>query len=278
MSILFSKNFINYCLFLTSASLAFSCQNNAKQSPDVAIITYDKSKQSDTISVAPTKTIEANPNESKNLVYSWLDNLNIRDKPNAKGKVVAVVQNDEALGLLGEKTSQPETVVLRGVAYNDLWLKVVTKDKIEGWVFGGCVKLKGEVKGNQPITDEKFDFPYFGSFDLTTWKKMATKDLSGGDAETKVYTYQKDTGIMEITKTNVGEYGYSRTYKLMDAKKKLLKSRIFEYNTDPYKVFIETVTDYTTHPAEKHTRSQKMNSHFILLKDEPLMVNGAWNK
>ncbi len=51
------------------------------------------------------------------------------------------------------------------------WYKVRTSDGKEGWVFGGAVKQENEIKGNDIITKEKFDFPYFGKFDLSSWSK-----------------------------------------------------------------------------------------------------------
>ena len=113
--------------------------------------------------------------QTKDLLYAWVDKLNIRDTPKLEGKTIASVDNQEALEFTGEKSRQSETIVLRGVAYDEPSLKVITSDQKEGWVFGGAVKRKGEDKGNGLMTETDFDLPYFGRFDLKDWTRQPSK-------------------------------------------------------------------------------------------------------
>lgn len=231
-----------------------------------------------------TTEVTSNPGEdavpkklqASDVLYTWVDQLNLREAPDRKSKVVATIQSEEPLAYTGERSDQHETIVLRGVAYEEPWLQVTTANQVEGWVFGGAVKRKEETKGNALINDQQFDFPHFGRFDLKTWEKVKTNNESGGDAEIDITTYQKGNQILEITKSDVGEYGYSRSYKLMDANKKMLNLRELKFDVDPQFAITETVTDYTKQPAKQYMRSQKINKHFMQLNAIPEMANGPW--
>lgn len=209
-------------------------------------------------------------------VYAWVDRLNIRDAANTSGKRVAAATEQDVLEFTGKKTEKTETIVLRGVAYNEPWLKVRTNDGKEGWVFGGAVKREGEEKGNDPISDGQFFFPHFGRFDLSTWEKTSSVDKSGGDAETDVSTYTKGGRILEIEKTDVGEYGYTRRYKLMESSGKVLKARAFAFEGNGLNELKETVNIYTSNPPKKYVRTQKLDKHYMQLGSRPVMVNGTW--
>ena len=80
------------------------------------------------------------------------------------------VSDKQPLIFTGERSDKPETIVLRGVAYYEPWLKIKVDDNNEGWVFGGAVKRKDEEKGNAEMTATKFDFEKFGQFNLSSWK------------------------------------------------------------------------------------------------------------
>jgi len=228
--------------------------------------------------ISPENEALSSSLNTKDLVYAWVDKLNIRDAPNLAGKTVTTVKSDEALEFTGEKSTKTEEIVLRSVAYVESWLKVITSDKIEGWVFGGAVKRKKEKKGNPPISEDKFDFPYFGKFDLSEWKEGNTKEEGGGDADISTTTYQKDNQTLEISYINVGDYGYGWSHKLMDAKGKTLKERDFDFALADGSVLSETVKDYTSNPPVQYFRRQNLKKHHSQLNDLPRMVNGEWTE
>ena len=189
------------------------------------------------------------------------------------------VTEQEALEFTGEKSNGTEEIVLRGVAYDEPWLKVKTKDGTEGWVFGGAVKREGETKGNDPISDDQFFYAHFGRFDLSTWKKISSEDGSGGDYTGTATTYEKGGRLLEIAIGDMGEYGYSRSYKLMEGNKKVLKERTFSFNADAeFREATEMVKVYTTNPPTQYQRSQKMKFHHSQMNSLPMMVNGAWTE
>lgn len=83
----------------------------------------------------------------ENQVIAWVDNLNIREQPNIKSKVVAQAKEHDVLTLTGEKTDFSETISLRGQTYTEPWVKVKTAAGIEGWAFQGAIRRPGEDKG-----------------------------------------------------------------------------------------------------------------------------------
>lgn len=215
------------------------------------------------------------PFQEKELIYAWVDKLSVRDTPSLKGKLIASLKTDDALEVTGEKSEQTEIIVLRGMVYNEPWINVTMPDGSNGWVYGGAVKHKDESKGNELITNQKFDFPYFGKYNLTSWEKSTAKDESGGDAEIETTVYKKDNQTLEVSIVEVGEYGYSRYYTLKDENGKVLKERAFNFSAD-IKEMTETVKDFTT--STLYERKQKIGVHYAQLNAKPVMVNGSWNK
>ena len=146
-----------------------------------------------------------------------------------------------------------------------------------GWVFGGAVKQEDEEKGNVPISDTDFTFPYFGKYNMENWKNLGSRDESGGDAAITTTTYQKGLRLLEISIVEVGDYGYIRSYKLMDDSRKLLRERTLNFTADmEFQELTETIKNYTTDPKKVYTRMQKIHKPLALLNNKPLMVNGSW--
>jgi hypothetical protein len=256
-----------FILLLAGVSLLLSCTTNDKT---------ETTETEETTTPTPAPPENMNSLSANEDVYAWVNNLNIREKPEMGSKVVATAIEQEALEFTGDKSAAPETIVLRGMAYAEPWLKVKTKDGTAGWVFGGAVKRKDETKGNDPISDDRFFYPLFGRFDLADWKKISDLDESGGDAEIITASYQKGGRVLEISRVDVGEYGYSSSYKLIDREGNVLRTRSFEFVGDGLNELNETVNDYTTNPPKKYIRTQKLNKHYMQLNGRPVMANGAW--
>ena len=275
-------NFKFTLLILTAVIFTFSCgsdtksNNNTSTSELTTTNSTDSEQQQKAAQEKVIQTVDSKPFQEKDMIYAWVDKLNIRDNASLKGKAIAAADSDDALEFTGTKSGKAETIVLRGVAYNDLFYKVVTKDGKEGWVYGGAVKRKGEKKGNAPITDSKFDFPYFGSYDLSEWKKISTKS-EGEETDITITTYKKGNQYLEVTKADRGEFYYGYDYKLMDKSKKILKERNFNFTVDmDLREVSETVKDYTQSTPQQYSRSQKLDKHFFQLNARPLMVLGNW--
>ncbi|WP_298418371.1 SH3 domain-containing protein [uncultured Kordia sp.] len=253
-------------LFLVFLFISCGSDTSKKETPET---------NTDTTS----KTEATTEKEDNNTYYVWVDNINVRKTPNTKGKVIGTYKPQE-IKFTGTISENKDIIVLRSVVYDDYWLKVTTKGNKKGWVYGGAVKNEGDDIGNEIITDEQFDFIHFGKFDLTTWKNISIKNEEAGDAETQITTYHKDGKILEISKSEFGEYGYEYRYVLKDSKHNILKEREFYFMVDggAYEnrvmELIEIVKDYTN--KVQYTRSQKTSKHFMQMNAKPLMVNGVW--
>jgi len=83
---------------------------------------------------------------------------------------------------------------------------------------------------------------------------------------------------MKITKTEVGEYGYSRTYQLIGPNNETLKVRDLDWASDAENghKLTETVYDFESEPAVKYVRSEAFEKHFMQLKSAPETVKGEF--
>ena len=68
-----------------------------------------------------------------------LDQLRLREEPGAKGLEVAKLLNGTKLIDLGEVSDFSTKVKLRGINYNEPWIKVKRAEGQEGWVYAGGV-------------------------------------------------------------------------------------------------------------------------------------------
>ena len=72
--------------------------------------------------------------------YANVDNLNLRDEPNLKGKVIHTAKEADLLQFAGSIEGEELTLTLRGVEYTSRWYKVMDpKTENVGWVFGGAI-------------------------------------------------------------------------------------------------------------------------------------------
>lgn len=246
-----------------------ACKNDKAAGPEET-----KPSTSTAPAAAPDETNESATTPAGNIRYTWVDQLNVRDQPNTKGKVVARVKPNEPLTLTGETSPESETIVLRGVAYHEPWFRITTADKKDGWVFGGAVKKEDEMKGNGVMREDELDFPIFGVFKLSEWEKLPSESGEVGDAEYERDRYRAPNGqVLEIDLTDLGEYGYTNSYSLKDAKGNLLKERNLNLSVDvEMRLLTETVTDHTDIPAKRYVRTQEIMSRNV----EPQMASGAW--
>ncbi len=207
-------------------------------------------------------------------VISWVQKLNIREQPNTKAKVVGSAKENESLTLTGNKSDQTETIELRGKTYTEPWIEVKTADGTTGWVFGGAVKKIGEDKGNALNTSTQFTLPHFGTFDLSTWKKMASRDDSEStELDVTTDVYQRGNQTLEITVSDMGEFHWDKNYKLLDANKKVLKERVAMITIDPH-ALTETVKDFNG--GKLYTRRNEFKTYQKYDESKPILAKGDW--
>ena len=289
MNNLFHNYYKSTILIFTLIIFVMSCQSDTtksdsptKDATENESLAKDASENetptSSPIETVSTETEIVEPTAIVEVLFPWVDKLKIRDASNLIGNTIATVDRKDALGFTGEQSEQPEEIVLRGVVYDEHWLKVITPGKEEGWVFGGAVQRKGEQKGTSPLRDKKFSFPHFGNFDLSTWKDLGTQ-TGGDEVDFSTTTYQKRNEILEVVTTDVGEFHYGYDYKLMDGQQKILKTRSFSFTAAPdgsTNEIVETVKDFMIN--KEFTRKQNLRAHFYQLNAKPKMVNGTWSE
>lgn len=259
---------------LLIAVFVISCESDKKENEPKS----DNEKQTQQAEETTPLEVVSETKDFKNddVVYTWVDNLNIRDAANTKGKVVTKVSDKQPLVFTGERSDKAETIVLRGVAYYEPWLKIKVDENNEGWVFGGAVKREGEEKGNAEMTAKKFNFENFGQFDLSSWKLVSTKDTGGEEVDATTKTYTKGGETLTIEESSMGEFYYGYNY-VWSKNRKTVKERNFSFGVggdiDDF-VVIETVKDYTT--SKQYERQQAINKHFYSLNAKPTMARGKW--
>ncbi|MBC6996121.1 SH3 domain-containing protein [Neolewinella lacunae] len=208
------------------------------------------------------------------ILFAWVDDLNLREAPKTSSPVVATLQVNDALIFHGEKTDFTEKIALRGQTYDEPWLKVTTKKDQTGWVFGGAVRRQGEAKGTPQSKEGLIDIAHFGRYELSRWEKETETTESVGDADITRTTYSLGTQLLRITSYETGEYGYGRTYRLLGSDGEVLKARELDWSSDPTHTLTEKVYDFTQTPARAYLRSQVFTEHFSRLQPRPETVEG----
>ena len=136
---------MKYILISICLTLIFNCKG-------------DSAPASESVKQAPVEVfIEEKP--AQIMVYAWVDKLRLREKPDTKSGIVKELAEGEALVFTGEKTDFSQKINLRGVMYDEPWMKVITAEDKVGWVFAGGVKLYQQ-------TTDKSNSPYDQCFQL----------------------------------------------------------------------------------------------------------------
>lgn len=112
---------------LTLFIICFSCK-------DTKSVESEKSAEEN-----PTSQTEENPDNV--LIYAWVNNLRIREKPDTKAPIITEVKEGTELEYLEQKTDFTQKINLRGTVYDEPWLKIKTLEGKQGWVYGGAVKF-----------------------------------------------------------------------------------------------------------------------------------------
>ena len=237
--------------------------------------------KNDKINEADVSKEETNKEDVNLKRYAWVDNFNIRNEANADAEIVVEIQPKDVLMLTGNTSEKKESIVLRGALYEDYWVEVKTEAGKQGWVFAGAIKKENEKKGNAEITDTKFSFENFGDYDLSKLTLISTEDSSGGDAEGETLVYgippndQLDGPSLAITRTSLGEYGYSVTHQLRGQNGRVIKTRNFNFSNDVREISVEIIPG-PNYPKRIYSKVQKINVSSFGLKSKPILVLGEW--
>lgn len=210
-------------------------------------------------------------------VRAWVDGLFIRARPERGGTIVAQVTADSPLKYTGKRSDSTETIVLRGMAFQEPWLQVRTDDGDEGWVFGGAVTREGEPRGAGYRGEEQFSFPAFGDFDLREWDKQPPFETSTKESKSVIRIYQQGDRRLAVKRTQRDDGTYGRLYTLTTMDGRLLRTRELQYVERPKRALIETVTDYSLQPQETQRRYQLLDRPAADLNARPEIAYGEWS-
>lgn len=259
-------------LFILLALLTYACNSNSDST--------SKNSQSEEAK-AETETGEEQQEQGQayqanETLVAWVDLLNVRAEPNTSGKIVASLRENTMVTYTGERTDNLHTIELRGTSFEEPWLKIRTTDGKEGWVFGGAVQREGENKG---IKRSNMSIGELANLEMSQWAQRNEWKSGAGDAESVTTIYEKGDLTLVIRKTEVGEYGYSRTYDLFDKNYQLVKRRFVDWGGEhPTFSLTETITDLASNPAKTFKRSQVFSKHFFQLKPRPESVQGDFEE
>ncbi len=124
---------INYLLYLI-LFFSFSCNAPAEQE------VYEKEEtkeQNPVLEKTETPAISTAPTK---LIIN-LDNLRLRATAGEKGKEISRLAKGSIVTEAGEVSDFTTAIRLRGIQFDEPWVKVKTEQGVEGWVYGGGVSF-----------------------------------------------------------------------------------------------------------------------------------------
>lgn len=72
-------------------------------------------------------------------LFVWVENARVRKTPDLNGEVITEIKGGEKIILTGEQSDTKIKVKLRGVDFEDVWVKVKLSEGNEGWIFKGML-------------------------------------------------------------------------------------------------------------------------------------------
>ena len=117
---------MRFIYFLFFACIFFTCKN-------------EKSAQSDNSKVQPTKAVPVEEYKPIELEV-YIDDFKMRSGPGVEHEEVARLKENTIVVFKGEESMHATEIKLRGVKLKATWLKVKTKEGVEGWIYGGGIK------------------------------------------------------------------------------------------------------------------------------------------
>ncbi len=101
--------------------------------------TPDSNNESDLENVSTEKIDKLNKQKKPTKMTVGLESLRLRASPGEDGKQVAYLDKGAILYETGEVSDFTTRIKLRGIWFDEPWIKVKTEDGTEGWVYGGAV-------------------------------------------------------------------------------------------------------------------------------------------
>ena len=102
----------------------------------LGFLNFSCGKKNGGISGANDNTIDSTRLEE---LFVWVENARIRKEADLNAEVITEIKGGEKVTLTGEISTNKIKIKLRGVDFEDVWVKVTTSTGKEGWVFKGML-------------------------------------------------------------------------------------------------------------------------------------------
>jgi len=159
--------------------------------------------KSDTVVDTPTQAVTSEEketvgsDEATTFVVN-IDRLRMRSTAGEDGEVIKELEKGAILYDQGEVSDFTTRIKLRGITFDEPWLKVATEDKVVGWIYAGAIHL-----GTTPDSKlakrlrEKRLLTLFGSDGAARMAAYRTSFHSANTAEQVLASYQEGRLIRE---------------------------------------------------------------------------------
>lgn len=130
-------------LTLSVCVLLFSCKDEVKETQETA-----GNEVQISVPVKPERT----------KLVANIDYLRLRSEPGTDSETVAMLQRGQVMHDLGEVSDFTTRVELRGIKYDEPWIKVETAEGQKGWIYGGGIYFDSNTSGEllDKILEKRF--------------------------------------------------------------------------------------------------------------------------
>ena len=113
-------------------------------------ISCGDSKKEEVTEIKPLLMEDEVSENQETILYSLINDLNVRDEAGRKGKVIAKLSYGQRTLFLDKETDYKESIIMRGIERYESWKKVRFSsgpggEAVEGWVYGGGMKTESEL-------------------------------------------------------------------------------------------------------------------------------------
>lgn len=85
------------------------------------------------------------PQDTMTRLVVALADFRMREEPNTKAAEIGLLQTGMVVETTGNVSPQKSKLTIRGVVRDEPWIEVKTKEGQTGWIFGGGVKVEGNM-------------------------------------------------------------------------------------------------------------------------------------
>lgn len=139
------------------------------------------------------------PTESVTRLTTNVEGTRLRETPGENGKVIRDLPEGTVLQDIGEVSDFTTRINLRGIWFEEPWLKVRTEDGTEGWVYGGALSfnLNDDSKISKLLMDKRLQTS-FGKELSDSIRMYRAQYQNIGSAEDFAATFRKGSSLREV--------------------------------------------------------------------------------